>query len=112
MEKILKFKICEEEVFGHKRWEGYKISVIPREAEKPNACLECKKWFKKGQKVHPVIEDCTRVWHDKPEDRYCAHARTYLYLDSSMIGSLCEECFHKAVDEGHFRHGKIENKIK
>lgn len=106
--KIIKFEIG----VGSQGWEGYKISVIPKKIKEPGECLECKKWFKNGQEVHPVIENCTRVWYEKPQDQYYANARTSLYLDSSTIGYLCEKCFHKAVSKGQFRYGKIRKNIR
>jgi len=96
MEKVLGFQISEEWHYDTgKVWIGYLITVEPQEITEPNKCLECGKWFIKGEKVHPIRE------------QYVYHEVEGHDVVAPYIGFLCQGCFEEAQSKGNFRGGKM-----
>jgi hypothetical protein len=99
MEKILEFETGREWHFDTGTvWVGFLITAEPEEIQKPNECIECGKWFKKGEKGHSVCE------------QYVLHEVEGHEVVEPRIGFLCQECFRKAQSEGNFRGGKLRGR--
>lgn len=97
---FLEFQTNEEWHFDTGNvWVGFLITTEPEEIQKPGECIECGKWFQRGEKVHSV------------RSRYVYHEVSGHEVITPGIGPICQECFKKAHSEGQFREGRIRAPI-